>query len=124
MVSYGVELSALLDIWRGWKVDPSDKNLAMSEHQQIEDDLRPWMKTVPSHELMVWLEDTTDRVQRMLATENPLGPESKFEELGSLSEGFLFLSKRFLELAKIANKAQASMVGPPLEEDSQHGPES
>lgn len=112
---------ALLDIWGGQKFDQSDKNLAMSEHQRSEDDLKLWMKNIPAEDLMVWLGHMQDRLQRMLDTENPLGPESKFEELGNLSEGYLFLAKCFLELANIANKARASMVGPSTGEDAERG---
>ncbi|MFI5461500.1 MAG: hypothetical protein ACHRXM_39410 [Isosphaerales bacterium] len=96
----------------------------MSEHQQSEDDLRISMKNLPSHDLLVWLEDMQSRVHRLRDPENPLEPELKFQELGNMFECFLFLSKRLLELAGIANQARGSMVKPSMEENEKRGPES
>jgi hypothetical protein len=89
----------------------------MSERRQSEGDLGLWMKNLPSHDLVVWLEDMERRVRGMLDPENPLEPERKFQELGDMAEGLLFLSKRLLELAKIATKARENMIKPPIEEN-------
>lgn len=96
----------------------------MSEHQQPDDELRLWMKNLPSHELMVWLDDMQSRLNRMLDPENPIEPERRFRELSNMSEGFLFLSKQLLKLAKIANQATGSMVKPATGENEQRGPKS
>ena len=81
------------------------------------------MKNLPSQDLTDWLEDMQSRLNRMLDPENPMEPERRFQELSNMSEGFLFLSKQLLELAKIANKAAGSMVKPSTREDEQCGPE-
>ncbi len=90
----------------------------MSENQESDDELKLWMKNLPTHDLVIWLEDMRSRLNRMLDPENPMEPERRFEELSNMSQGFLFLSKQLLELAKIANKATGSMVKPSMGENA------
>ena len=72
--------------------------------------------------MKILLEELHTRVHGMLDPENPLEPERKYRELLNMADGFLFLSKSFLKLAEIANKAADSMVS--KEANEQLGPPS
>jgi hypothetical protein len=84
------------------------KRLPMSEHEESEDELTCWMTDLPSMNL--WVNELQSRVRRMLDPENPLEPERKFQELVNMARGLIFLSRRLLELATIANRAADSMT--------------
>jgi hypothetical protein len=100
------------------------KGLSMSEHEESEDELTRWMRDLPSMEL--WVNELQSRVSRSRDPENPLEPERKFQELVNMAGGLLFLARRLLELATIANKAAESMTEPSREASGteQRGPDS
>ena len=68
-------------------------------------------------EWIAWLEQAQQRLQRLLDAAVPKESRQTFEELMELSDGFLKLSKTFLDLGTTASAAAQHLLDSPADHE-------
>lgn len=61
-------------------------------------------------ELVTWLESKHAELKRLIDSKKRIQPKRMFDEVVNQAHQFIFISKEFLQLAKLANEASKKMV--------------